>query len=159
METSTIIIISLLVIIFGGFYYFLIKGNSELNNLRKIFTKLSLTQIKELLLKLKRDGVIVDDELINKISLHFNLQPGELINEVRLMNNEVIKPITVGDLLINAGSDLKSVLNTTFFFLLIVIILFVLIFLSCKIPSTYDYSSNNNFFLGWGILMGILFLF
>ena len=168
METGIIILIftSIFVCLF---FYFLLKENSEIKNLRKNYTELSFTQIKDSILKLRRDGVYVDDNLINKISLHFNLQSGELINEVRLMNNEAIKPIikkesvlfsepTSGDFLINAGLDLKSVLNTFIFLLIIEIILGFMAFIISERPSDVNYISNSNSSMGLKFLMIILAL-
>jgi hypothetical protein len=168
METGVIVLIftSIFVCLF---FYFLLKENSEIKNLRKNYTELSFTQIKDLILKLRRDGVYVDDNLIDKISLHFNLQSGELINEVRLMNNEAIKPIinkesvlssepTAGDFLIDAGLDFKSLLNTFIFLIILEIILLFMAFISSNRPSDFNYTANSNSSNIWWFLMIILAL-
>ena len=117
MEVYAILFVTLFAIFLAAICYLILKENVEVKNLRKNFTTMSIEDIKNLILKLSKDGIFINEDIFNKINTHFNLQNDELKYSLRQMNPDVNSSnslITVGDFLIKAGSDLKSVLNTIF---------------------------------------------
>ena len=117
MNVYTISFVALFTIFIAAIFYLLLKENVEVKKLRKNFTTMSVEDIKYLILKLSKDGIFINEDIFNKINTHFNLQNDELKYLLRQMNpdlNSSNSLITVGDFLIKAGSDLKSVLNTIF---------------------------------------------
>jgi len=117
MNVYTILFVALFTIFIAAIFYLLLKENVEVKKLRKNFTTMSVEDIKYLILKLSKDGIFINEDIFNKINTHFNLQNDELKYLLRQMNPDVNSSnslITVGDFLIKAGSDLRSVLNTIF---------------------------------------------
>ena len=138
MDVYTILLVALFAVFVAIIFYLILKENGEVKNLRKNFTTMSIEDIKNLILKLSKDGIFINEDIFNKINTHFNLQNDELKYSLRQMNPDVNSSnslITVGDFLIKAGSDLKSVLNTIFIasgFLLIL-----------TIPAYLAYKEND----------------
>ena len=135
MNVYTISFVALFTVFIATIFYLILKENGEVKNLRKNFTTMSIEDIKNLILKLSKDGIFINEDIFNKINTHFNLQNDELKYLLRQMNPDVNSSnslITVGDFLIKAGSDLRSVLNTIFIgggFLLILTISAILAYI------------------------------
>ena len=154
MEVYAILFVTLFAIFLAAICYLILKENVEVKNLRKNFTTMSIEDIKNLILKLSKDGIFINEDIFNKINTHFNLQNDELKYLLRQMNpdlNSSNSLITVGDFLIKAGSDLKSVLNTIFIasgFLLIL-----------TIPAYLAYKENDRQFFFMFIIIISLIVF
>jgi hypothetical protein len=140
MNVYTISFVALFTVFIATIFYLILKENGEVKNLRKNFTTMSIEDIKNLILKLSKDGIFINEDIFNKINLHFNLQNDELRYSLRQMNpdpdiNNPYSIITVGDFLIKAGSDFKSALDIIFIgsgFLLIL-----------TIPAIMAYKEND----------------
>lgn len=154
MDVYTILFIALFAIFVAAIFYLILKENVEVKNLRKNFTTMSIEDIKNLILKLSKDGIFINEDIFIKINTHFNLQNDELKYSLRQMNPDVNSSnslITVGDFLIKAGSDFKSALNTIFIgsgFLLIL-----------TIPAYLAYKENDRQFFFMFIIIISLIVF
>jgi hypothetical protein len=105
-----IVIFTILILAFAYFFYKEFSENSELKTLRTQYTKLSLEKVIGTINKLKKDGIAIPDELLQTLSLHFNIEKEQLLikNQTDMTENE-----SIGNNLINAGRCLKSVITAS----------------------------------------------
>ena len=153
MNVYSISFVALFTIFIAAIFYLLLKENVEVKKLRKNFTTMSVEDIKYLILKLSKDGIFINEDIFNKINTHFNLQNDELKYSLRQMNpdlNSSNSLITVGDFLIKAGSDLRSVLNTIF--------IGIGCLLSLCIPLRMAYIENDRLIIGIVVIIMSLIL-
>ena len=77
MDVYKILLVELFAVFVAIIFYLILKENGEVKNLRKNFTTMSIDDIKNLILKLSKDGIFINEDIFNKINTHFNLQNDE----------------------------------------------------------------------------------
>ena len=70
MEVYAILFVTLFAIFLAAICYLILKENVEVKNLRKNFTTMSIEDIKNLILKLSKDGIFINEDIFNKINTH-----------------------------------------------------------------------------------------